>query len=64
MIVGKRVRLVRPQLHHLCTLTAWFCDKDFVAHYNAFIGTPEQAAQGYIQRSQLLPQQLMQLDKF
>jgi RimJ/RimL family protein N-acetyltransferase len=61
-IIGKRVRLVRPQAHHLPPLVSWFTDKAFVSHYNAFIGTPEQAAQGYIQRGQQPPQQLMQLD--
>jgi RimJ/RimL family protein N-acetyltransferase len=61
-IIGKRVRLVRPQAHHFPTLVLWFADKAFVAHYNAFIGNPVQAAQAYIQRTAMPPQQLTQLD--
>lgn len=61
-IVGKRVQLVRPQAHHFPALVGWFSDKDFVAHYNAFMGDPVQAAQAYIQRSTQAPQQLSQLD--
>ena len=62
IIMGKRVRLVRPQAHHLPRLIHWFSDKEFVTHYNAFIGNPAQAAQAYIQRTQQPPQQLLQLD--
>ena len=61
-IVGKRVQLVRPQAYHLPALVRWFSDKDFIAHYNAFMGDPVQAAQAYIQRTAMPPQQLTQLD--
>lgn len=61
-IVGKRVQLVRPQPKHFPLLLNWFSHADFVSDYNAFLGQPILAVQGYIQRTSLPPQQLQQLD--
>lgn len=61
-IVGKRVQLVRPQPKHFPLLLNRFSHSDFVSDYNAFLGQPILAAQGYIQRTSLPRQQLQQLD--